>query len=492
MKDHGYITIFITLLLASIITLFTAVFVLTDVRNAENRATMALRSAMSSVRAEYDRYIFDQYHVLLLDADMDGEGTGKLEALAEERLKKDLGEDFTVGETALSGMTRIMDNDLAEFKEQVEAAVPYLAADAGVELLKEKVKGKDTPLDQSAFEEGDRAAQGGKIDGDDDLKKLKEETDNESGNEENEDEDPDGEKERKKVKEKDPRMKTRLWKKVGVAYMIAPDDLELSYEVLKKGTLPSFGRTGSLILDMDAGFNSYGKLKRQTTQNSGWLKGLEAGGAGLIYAGNCFNCLTDRVQEDTVLCLEMEYLIAGETSDIANYKEVVDDILAIRTVCNLAYLLTDAEKMEICTAIAEAACFLFPPATPVVKYLIAGAWSYMEAVADAYRLVRGKKVPYLKNKENWVTGINSFNGFGSDEEESESGLSYKDYLYILLSLNMDSAWYRMLDIIQINANSKAEEGSHLLDMRYAITAFGMTVDVEYGGHVFSLEEETGY
>ena len=488
MKNRGYITVFLTLLLASLLLLFSALFVLTDGRNAESRAAIALRSAMSAVRAEYDRYIFDQYHVLLLDSDMDGEGPGKLEALAEDRMKKDLGEDYNVGEMSITGTTGLMDNDLDAFKRQVEAAVPYLAADAGVELVRSKISGNDRPISEASFAEGDAATRGGRIDGDTNLRSLRE-ADSEYTEEIDEDE---AKAAASAAEARDPRATIGLWKGVGVAYMIAPDDLEISYEVLKKGELPSFGKTGILTYDRDKAFHSYSKLKRQTTQSSGWLGSLEAGGAGLIYAGSCFNCLTDKVQEDTVLELEMEYLIAGETTDLANYKEVVDQILAVRTACNLAYLLTDKEKMDICYGVALGVCFIYPPAASVVKYLIAGAWSYLEAVADAYRLVRGKKVPYLKNKDNWITGLNSMNGFGMDEEESESGLDYKDYLYILLAVNMDSAWYRMLDIIQINANSRVEEGGHKLLMRNAITAFGMNVDVEYGGRTFTLEEETGY
>ena len=226
MKNKGYITVFLTLLLLSLLMVFTAVFTLADKRNAESRANIAFRSAMSAVRAEYSRYIFDKYHVLLLDADLDGEGTGKLEALAEERLQADLGEDFSVGQVSISGMTRIMEDDLAAFKEQVEQVLPYIAADKGVELIKSKVNGNDSPVNPAYFEEGDRASQGGKIDGDSDLKKLAEE----AGTDDEEETDDENDKNDKVQKaDGDPRMRTRMWKGVGVAYMIAPEDLELKH-----------------------------------------------------------------------------------------------------------------------------------------------------------------------------------------------------------------------------------------------------------------------
>ena len=94
--------------------------------------------------------------------------------------------------------------------------------------------------------------------------------------------------------------------------------------------------------------------------------------------------------------------------------------------------------------------------------------------------------------------MTDFDGAGRIGQEGEegggegSGLTYKEYLYILLAMNMDGAWYRMLDLIQVNANSRVSEGGHLLNMRNAITAFEMSVDVEYGGRTFSLDEEIGY
>ena len=479
MKDRGYITVFLSLLLTLLLLLFTAVFTLTSYRNAESRGAVAMRSAMSSVRAEYHRDIFDHYHVLLLDANLDGEGLGKLETLAEERMQEDLGEDFSVGEMMLTGYTRMVDNDLAAFKEQVEKVVPYLAADKGIDRIKEEVRGKDRPLSESAFAEADAAAQSSGVDGDKDLKAGK------AGTE--------GSKDGKK-KYKDPRMTIGLMGKAGIAYSIAPADIELSTEVLKKAELPSTRYTGILKMDINTSFSSYSQLKRDTTQIGSWLGSLEAGSAGLLYAGSCFNCLTEKVREDTVLCMEMEYLIAGEMTDMENYKKTVDRLMVLRTAINLAYILTDSEKMAICEAAAAAACVLFPPATPVVKILMAGAWSYIEAISDAKRLVNGKRVPFVKTRDDWLTDFDGAGRanqvYGSDDEGK--GLNYKEYLYILMAMNMDGAWYRMLDLMQVNANSRLEEGEHPLNMLDAITAFGMTVDVEYDGKTFTLDEEIGY
>ena len=501
-NNRGYITVFLTLLLSGLLLVFAAVYMLVKTRSAKGVSAMALRSSMSSVRAEYNRYLYDQYHVLLLDSDMDGEGTGRLEAEIETRLSENLGEEFTVKDVQLTGAVGLMDNDLEEFNRQVEDIVPYLAMDYGVDYLKEKVKGCDSPVTEENFFEGDENSDGGKIDGDENPEELAAEQGYTADEEEQggTEETSDG---RKKGSDyDDPRDKTKELERVGVAGLIAPEDMEVTENVLKPEELPSFGKTGILKLEVDTRFKSFDRLKQDSMQTNGWLDGVEEYAAGLIYASNCFNCLTKKVQKGTALELEMEYLIAGKTTDLENYRSVVNKIIVIRLACNFAYILTDAEKMALCMELASSISWFFPPAIPVVKYLIAGAWSYLESVADAYRLVHGKKTPYLKTSETWITGLEGLSNYEEAllGDDVKNGLDYKDYLMILMAMDMNAVYYRMLDVMQVNVAEKniGEDGSglsarkHTLDMKDAITAFGISAVVEYEGVDFTLEEEIGY
>ena len=488
MKDRGYITVFLTLLLSGIVMLFIALYTLADLRNAKGRAAAALRSAMSGVRAEYDRYLFDQYHVLLLDSDMDGEGTGKLETMIKERMQANLGDAYTVKDVVLYGTTGLMDDRLAAFTEQMQDASLYMAADYAADRLKEKVNGGESPISSDSFREGDEASQGGKIDG--------EEEPEDTEKEEEAEEEPLSQEEElarnSELKKKDPRKKTRSISLLRPASLLLPEGTELSSETIDPEELPSYGRTGIRAMAVDLQFRSYNQLKRDTLQTEGWLGGLASAGAGLIYASGCFNCLTDEVQEDTMMKLELEYLIAGKNTDLENFSGTINRILTIRLGCNLAYILTDVKKMALCLEVATAVCWFFPPAAPVVKYLIAGAWSYLEGLADAYRLTHGKKTPYLKTAATWITDIEGLADLGDalTGDDVENGLDYKSYLMILLATDMDTACYRMLDLMQCNAAQKA--GEHKLSMRDAVTAFGVSVDVEYQGHTFTLDEEIGY
>ena len=462
MGNRGFITVFLTLMISVILILVVTVYTLADLSCAKGRTAAAVRSSMSGVRAEYSRYLFDHYHVLFLNQNPHGEGVGGLEEEMENRLADNLGDEYTVKDVAVTGATGVLDNNAAEFRKQVAAAAPYLLADKGVDHLREKVNGKDDPISEEQAESLDMTKD--------------EKTEKQDGDE-------------------DPRKYTKACKKVGVAYYVLPEDVTFSTETIDPSVLPSQGKKGIGLMTMDTSFSSMSKLKREVSQTGGWLNGASQEASGLVYAANCFNCLTDEVQEGTVLKMEMEYLIAGCNTDAENYKKCVDQIMIIRTACNFAYIITDASKMARLSALAWSICWYFPPAQPAVKYLLAAAWSYMESVADLYRLVRGKKVPYWKSQTTWITDLGGMSGVTSAAEESEddeSGLDYEDYLLILLAPRMNTAYYRMLDIMQLNVNREVRSDAEYFNLRDAITAFGVWVEVEYEGHDIQMAEELGY
>ncbi len=466
MGNRGYVTVFLTLILSVLLMLVVAVYSLVDLSCAKGRSAAALRSAMSGVRADYDRYLFEQYHVLFLNKNQKGEGQAGIEENVQKRLEDNLGDEYTVEDVVLNGTTGILDDDCAEFRRQVKDASAYLAADKGVDVLKEKVNGEDEALSKE------------------DMDGLNMERDKKT---------------KKKKGDQDPRKYTKAVNRVGVAYWILPENVTFSDYTIDAKKLPSEGKSGKTAFSVNASFNSMIRFKQEASQSGGWLESATQEGAGLIYAANCFNCLTDTVQEGTQMKMEIEYLIAGKSTDSENYKSVIDQITAIRTICNFAYILRDASKMARLSALAWSVTWYFPPAQPAIKYLLAAAWSYTEAVADVYRLVRGKKIPYLKSAETWVTDLDGLAhmdelmGDGDSEESGdESGLDYEEYLMILLAPRMNTAYYRMLDLMQINANLKAGGESDYFDLKNAITAFGVTTEVDYGGYGFRVESEIGY
>ena len=163
---------------------------------------------------------------------------------------------------------------------------------------------------------------------------------------------------------------------------------------------------------------------------------------------------------DSVLQYQIEYLIAGKENDMENLKSVVNRICTIREVANLMYLVTDKVK---CAEIEAAAMLIataltIPEAQEVFEAAIMIGWAYVESIHDIKCLLAEEEVPLLKTKQNWYCGINcvlegadNLPEADSKDNDGESGLSYKDYLRILLALSpLEIQTFRMLDIVEMD------------------------------------------
>ena len=490
MGNKGYVTVFLSIMLVVMLIITTAVIYIVDMSHAKTKQVTAVSSVTSSELANYNRFIFDRYHILLLDSNAGNRGEGALEAEMVELLKEDLGSDYQVNDVELSGMVHLMDDDLAEFKKQLNDNFLYDTADSGIDMIKEKTGGNDDPVSDEALNNMDADIAGEQ----EEIKKEEEEKeeDSEEAVEINKPGDP-GE-EREEVV--DPRDTLKSYTDAGLALIVLPEDAVLSENIVDYTVLPSAGRSETDFGEIDTSFDDIDRMKLDTGKGSGWGDALATGAEGLVYARKHFNCLTDQKFDDTYLNMEMEYLVAGKQTDGANYKAVVDRILLIRFGVNFASIILDAKKMSECGAVAWGLTWFFPFLQPVVKYLLAGCWAYIEAIADVYLLLRGHKVPYFKNATNWVTDFESLShldDYLDEPSDEESGLDYKDYLTILMAMTGDDLYYRMLDVMQMNATQEGMKGSETsFRMVNAITAFGVNASITYKGKEYDIYEEAGY
>ena len=85
------------------------------------------------------------------------------------------------------------------------------------------------------------------------------------------------------------------------------------------------------------------------------------------------------------------------------------------------------------------------------------------------------------------------NDYLYEPSDEETGLDYNDYLTILMAITGDDLYYRMLDVMQMNATQEGTEGSETsFRMTNAITAFGVNASINYKGKEFNIYEEAGY
>lgn len=164
----------------------------------------------------------------------------------------------------------------------------------------------------------------------------------------------------------------------------------------------------------------------------------------------CGNYLAPK--KDSVMKYETEYLIAGKYSDVENLESVVNRILLIREAANIVALYADQEKQKLVGSIAAVIAVIAggPEAEPAIRALINCVWAYFESVADVKKLMAGKKVPMIKDANSWESGIGLF-GIEGNDLSGDEGLSYSDYLRILLYLGkVDTEIIRFMDVCEMN------------------------------------------
>ena len=497
MRNKGYVTVFLSIMLVVMLIISTAVIHVVDISGAKTKSVTAVRSATSNELANYNRFIFDRYHILLLDSDAGGRGQGALEEEMTELLKENLGEDYQISDVEMSGQVGLMDDDLSEFKKQINDNFIYDAADYGVNEILDKTNGNDKPVSDETLNEVDNDIANEKEEIEKQESEKKKEESAEDDDSQREADEAEKERMRKEAAEaKDPRDELKVYKDAGLAKMLLPEDAELSENIADMSILPSAGKGSETTEAVDTDFKSLDRMKLDTGKNTGWGKNLATEGEALIYARKYFNSLTDQKYQDTYLNLEKEYLVAGKDNDGANFNEVVDEILLIRFAVNFVCIIKDSVKMSECGLLAALLIWFFPPLQPVVKYLLAGCWAYIESIADVYLMVRGHKIPYIKDSTTWVTDMESLShldDYLDEPSDEESGLGYDDYLTILMALKGDVLYYRMLDLMQMNASMEGVQGSDTsFRMKNAITVFGVNATVVYKGKEFDIYEEAGY
>lgn len=132
---------------------------------------------------------------------------------------------------------------------------------------------------------------------------------------------------------------------------------------------------------------------------------------------------------------EIEYLIAGKTSDQANQRKVWLTIYGLRQATNTLHIMTSPEKRNMISAFT----FAIPPPWNVVVYAgIVALWSGAESYVDMHKLLNGESMFPIKTRSEWHLDLNTaLSGSwksGSKNTNAVGKWYYFDYLRSLLYL----------------------------------------------------------
>lgn len=185
-------------------------------------------------------------------------------------------------------------------------------------------------------------------------------------------------------------------------------------------------------------------------------------------------------KDGTAFNYEVEYVLNGKKSDVENLYYTIKQIATIRSVVNLACIMTDSEKKEQVEDIARLAVGWtnVEPLVKAVKYILLYAWSYAESLTEVKALLSGWKIPIIKKKSDWNMEYAEFISlnFIPKEDKCKKGLDYKMYLRALL-LFMDEgkkSAYTM-DLVELWKIAKGDADFRLKDCLYS-----MVGKIKYG------------
>lgn len=229
---------------------------------------------------------------------------------------------------------------------------------------------------------------------------------------------------------------------------------------------------GSLLSKRERNKGNYSSEQKDTLLDKMYLTEYL-----LAYLGD----YTD-VYTDSVLDYELEYLVSGKTADSSNLETVVNRILLIREAANLISLYSDEERMALIRGLCEtfAILLLNPELEKVFEILVVTVISGVESVKDVKVLLKGEKIPLMKEAEDWDTSME--NVFGKEEPaDSGKGLSYEDYLRIFIYLEEEQILMeRFMNICEINVRNQMENKEFRLDFCFDAWSVTAYMQSEYG------------
>ncbi len=211
-------------------------------------------------------------------------------------------------------------------------------------------------------------------------------------------------------------------RKKGILKQVFPREEQISGKVLQSGTL-----VGNR---MSAGNISQGNMPLETSE--GW-ETFEENFYFMQYLSRYMGSYL-KPKTNGALSYQLEYLTVGKDSDSDNLRSVANRICGIREVVNSAYLYSDEEKRNEVEILATGISTLIalPELEPVLETAMILGWAYMESVYDTKMLFAGQRVPLMKNRMNWHYSLEKALLGNHDAVGYTDGLSYEDYLGILL------------------------------------------------------------
>lgn len=441
-----------------------------EIQRSKSLSRLAADRAVYSIFGEYHQGLLEKYHVFAVDGSY---GTGMYE---EDNLIRRMHYYGTEGmDHEIAAVQYLTDNSAQAFREQV---LEYMEQRYGMSLIRnftgmtarweeQKIQGDGMNEEQENVKSQ--------------IKSLREQgKDTEELTESGE----------------NPFTCMEQIEKKGLTALVMPEEMKLSGNVIDLDVQASYRslRKGRGTFPARAGMDG---PEERLLFNEYLLKMFENAGMKAEHGQSKQDAGAE--EENRSLKYEVEYILAGKASDKENLESVLMRIFLIRMALNYGYLIKDSAKQREADmiALAVSALLMIPEASEAVKQAVLTVWAAGESVMDLRALLSGRRAALVKTSENWQLTASALFRIGSDKEkqngiDAEGGLSYEDYLRMLLFLaNPEDTAMRAVDRTEENLSSVEQGRRFYADQCITRLEIENTVGL-YGSLFYKFPVSFGY
>lgn len=446
---RGTITVFLSLISVLLLSLTYTLVESARVQACRARAAAVTQLGLFSVFGEFEKMVLDDYDLFFLDGAC---GSGEFGIHGIEKKFRDYMEQNIEGTAGLLSLSVIQcsvegyalatdEGGKVFYRQAVENQKEILIPDLlqeyqtrSQEVRRQEEAGKNCEQGSQALEgqikelwdqaEEQRVQEAGQADAE-----VREESGayGESGQGEN------------------PLDVIKKIKNTGILGLVMKEPGQVSGRQVEKGDLPS-GR----------------KLRKGTLEDLREDPGWESDALFLQYLKTHFGRM-NMVLEGGGLAYELEYILAGKSSDMENLKGAVHRLLLVREGSNFLYAVSNGEMKQ--QALFLAATLVGGAAVPglvtAVQMALLAAWAYGESLLDVRILLAGGRVPMVKTGKSWRLTLDQLGDLTQAltqcDEGGGEGFSYEDYLWMLLAAGKKQEYpMRALDLLECRMRGREE------------------------------------
>lgn len=476
MEKKGSITVFLALILSLLLSLVCTSMESVRMAAARTQILNSMDIGLYSLFGQYDKMLLKDFDLFLLDGSCGG---GMLDMASvydnfEAYMKPVLAQNsqkLSIEQGGFTGYRLLTDENGEVFYQQIVKYMQDTLGSQGVQLLLQRMKDREEKTKEAenvgtqtengnALENYDSEMNAAAEKSQEAMEEAKENMGEESFGDGNADEITSG-----TEPVENPISAVKRFRKMGILELVIPRDKGISDNSISRELLLS-GR------QMQKGMTMYDSLKDDNSATS-----------RILFQQYLMDKLGNfQKPAEGGLRYQLEYILGGKTSDVDNLKEIAKKLLLIREGVNFTCLASDGAKRSQVQALAVAIAsgFLIPPASVAIEGALLLCWAFGESILDVRELFDGGKVPLVKSAADWQLSLENLShlleGLDSVRKSSDSGMTYEDYLQVmLLSEGKDSKVKRGMDMVEQAVRNLQGRDSFQLDS--CIVALEASVDV---------------